>query len=117
MTAMEAGITIMSDQSKNSGRDLGQTQLGMEARQFVRIELKLALTFIKLAREKYSMGHVAGANLSHDNAKKAYRSALKYWRKFKLSDPVSSDHLEFGNLFSEVKQGLSALSESKGTKE
>jgi hypothetical protein len=102
----------MSGRSKNSGAYLRDMDLVTEAKDFVRIELGLALTFIRLAHTRHSMGDTAGANLSRDNAKKAYQTALKYFRKFKLSHAASPDHLKLTDLFSEVKKELVALSTS-----
>jgi hypothetical protein len=100
----------MSGRSKNSWKQLSDARLDTWAKEFVRTELELALTFIQVARTKYSMGNVAAADNSRNNAEKAYQSALKYFGK--LADPTLSQHLKFTNLFSEVKQELTALSKS-----
>ena len=100
----------MSGRSKNSWKQLSDARLETKAKEFVRIELKLALTFIRVARRKYSMGNVAGGDWSRNNAEKAYQSAFKYFGK--LADPTSSQQLKLTNLFSVVKQEIMALSKS-----
>jgi len=48
---------------------------------FIRIELELALTFVKVALTRFSMGHIANGDISRNNAEEAYRSALKFLGK------------------------------------
>jgi len=48
---------------------------------FIRLELELVLTFVNVARTEYSMGNVAGGDVSHNNAEKAYSSAIHYFEK------------------------------------
>jgi hypothetical protein len=93
----------MAGTPKSSGKRLVDAQLFAEAKDFAGIELELALTFIRLTHTRRAMGNIAAADSSRDNAKKAYQSALKYCRKFKLSNPASPDHLKLTNLLSEVK--------------
>jgi hypothetical protein len=100
----------MSGRTKNSWKQLSDARLETWAKEFVRTELELALTFIQVARTKYSTGNVAAADNSRNNAEKSYQSALKYFGK--LADPTSSQHLKLTNLFSEVKQELRAFSKS-----
>jgi len=45
---------------KNSWKRLSDARLECRAKEFIRIELELALTFIKVAHTKYSMGNFAG---------------------------------------------------------
>jgi len=43
---------------ENSWKQLSDARLECRAKEFIRIELELALTFVKVARTKYSMGNV-----------------------------------------------------------
>ena len=95
---------------KNSWKQLSDARLECRAKEFIRIELELAFTFIKVAHTKYSVGNVAGGDWSRNNAEKAYQSAFKYFGK--LADPTSSQHLKLTNLFSVVKQEIMAPSKS-----
>jgi hypothetical protein len=61
----------MPGRSKNSWKQLSDARLETKAKEFVRTELKLALTFIRVACTKYSMGNVAGGDWSRNNAEKA----------------------------------------------
>jgi hypothetical protein len=72
---------------KNSWKQLSDARLECRAKEFIRIELELALTFIKVAHTKYSVGNVAGGDFSRNNAEKAYHEALNYFGK--LSDFTS----------------------------
>jgi hypothetical protein len=103
----------MPGKSNSSRKRLHDTQLAAEAKEFVRIELELALTLIHLANTRRAMGNIAAADSSRDNAEKAYQSALKYCRKFKLSDPASSENLKLRNLLSEVREEFIALSKKQ----
>src|SRR6266576_4364550 len=84
-------------------------QLVVQANDFVRAELELALTFINVAQTRSAMGHTVGANSARDNAKKAYEGALKYCRKFNLN-PASPG---LANLLNEVRDRLLAPSKKK----
>jgi hypothetical protein len=48
---------------------------------FIRLELELVLTFVNVAQTEYSMGNVAGGDVSRNNAEKAYSSAIHYFEK------------------------------------
>ena len=80
----------MSGRSKNSWKLLSDARLECRAKEFIKTELELALTFVKVAQTKYSMGNVADGDFSRKNAEKAYREALNYFGK--LSDFTSLEH-------------------------
>jgi hypothetical protein len=76
-------------------------------KEFVRLELELVLTFVKLAHTKYSMGHIAGGNVSRSNANKAYRSALRYLRK--CHDVTSLESRTLTSLINQAKDAIATL--------
>ena len=80
-------------------------------KEFVTLELKLVHTFVNLASTKYLMGNIAGGDVSHDNAKEAYRSAMHYFEK--LSDLTSVDRRKLTGLLKKAKDAIAALSESR----
>jgi hypothetical protein len=53
------------------------------------------------------MGNIRGGNVSRANAEKAYRSALKYYRK--LSDVTSLERRELMGLFKQAKDAIGIL--------
>jgi hypothetical protein len=73
----------------------------------IRLELELAVTFAKVAHTKYSMGNVAGANVSRSNAEKAYRTALKYFAK--LADVTSLERQTYKGLIKNAKDAIATL--------
>jgi hypothetical protein len=77
------------------------------AKEFIRRELELALTFIKVAHTKYSMGNFAGGDVSSNNAEKAYHEALKYFGK--LSDFTSLDRWKLMDLVNQAKKVIATL--------
>ena len=92
---------------KNSWKQLSDARLECMAKEFIRIELELALTFIKVAHTKYSVGNVAGGDVSRNNAEKAYHEALNYLGK--LSDFTSLERWKLMHLVSQVKTAIAAL--------
>jgi hypothetical protein len=60
---------------KNSWKRLSDARLECMAKEFIKTELELALTFVKVAQTKYSMGNVAGGDFFRNNAGKAYNEA------------------------------------------
>src|SRR5205807_2892682 len=57
-----AGSQIMYGRHKSSWKQLSDARLECRAKEFIRIELELALTFVKVAHTKYSMRNVAGGD-------------------------------------------------------
>ena len=96
--------------SKQAGFDVSR-ELECRAKEFIRIELELALTFVKVAHTKYSMGNVAGGNFSRNNAEKAYREALKYFRK--LSDLTSLERRKLMGLVDQAHVAIASLPKAK----
>ena len=68
----------MYGRHKSSWKQLSDARLECRAKEFIRIELELALTFVKVAHTKYSMRNVAGGDFSRNNAEKAFHEALNY---------------------------------------
>jgi hypothetical protein len=84
------------------------SRLGMTvSKELIRTELELAVTFAKVADTKYSMGNVAGGNVSRRNAEKAYRTALKYF--VKLADVTSSERRTLKGLIKNAKDAIATL--------
>ena len=73
---------------------------------FIRIELELALTFVKVALTRFSMGHIANGDISRNNAEEAYRSALKYLGKCDIS-PLERE--KFMALVNQAKDAIATL--------
>jgi hypothetical protein len=71
---------------------------------FIRLELELVLTFVKVAQTKYSRGNVAGGDVSRNNAEKAYSSAIYYFEK--LTDVTQA---ELRELMRSAKQAGDAI--------
>ena len=94
----------MAGRTKNSWKQLSDARLECMAKEFIRIELELAHTFVKLAHTRYSMGHIASGDISRNNAKEAYRSALKYLGKCHDLSP-----LERWKLMDLVNQATKAI--------
>ena len=69
---------------KNSWKQLSDARLECMAKEFIRIELELALTFVRVARTKYSMENVAGGDFFRNNAEKTYNEALNYFGKLSV---------------------------------
>jgi hypothetical protein len=97
----------MSGRSKNSWKQLSDARLECRAKEFIRIELELALTFVKVAHAKYSLGNVAGGDFSRNNAKKAYHAALNYFGK--LSDFTSLERWKVMDLVNQAKDAIATL--------
>ena len=97
----------MSGRSKNSWKLLSDARLECRAKEFIKTELELALTFVKVAQTKYSMGNVADGDFSHKNAEKAYREALNYFGK--LSDFTSLERWKLMDLVNQVKTAIATL--------
>ena len=74
---------------------------------FIRLELELVLTFVNLARTRYSMGHIASSDISRNNAEKAYRSALKYLGKCDDISPLERE--KFMALVNQAKDAIATL--------
>jgi hypothetical protein len=92
---------------KNSWKQLSDARLECKAKEFIRIELELALTFVKVARTKYSMGNVAAGDFSRNNAEKAYHEAFNYFGK--LSDFTSSERWKLMDLVNQAKDAIAKL--------
>ena len=97
----------MSGRYKNSWKQLSDGRLECMAKEFIRIELELALTFVRVAQTKYSMGNFAGGDFSRNNAEKAYHEALNYFGK--LSDLTSSDRWKLMDLVNQAKKAIATL--------
>ena len=76
-------------------------------KELIRLELELAVTFANVAHTKYSMGNVAGGNVSRSNAEKAYRTALKYF--VRLADVPSLERRTFNGLIKKAKNAIARL--------
>src|SRR5437867_11220926 len=94
----------MYGRHKSSWKQLSDARLERRAKEFIRIELELALTFAEVAHTKYSMGNVAGGDFSRTTAEKAFHEARNYLGK--LSDFTS---LERSKLMDLVSQGKHAI--------
>jgi hypothetical protein len=101
----------MSGPYKNSGERLSVASFEFKVKELIRLELELAVTFINLAHTKYSMGNVAGGNFSRNNAEKAYREALKYFRK--LSDLTSLERRKLMGLVDQAHDAIASLPKAK----
>jgi len=77
------------------------------SKELIRLELELAVRFANVAHTKYSMGNVAGGNVSRSNAQKAYRTALRYF--VKLADVTSSDRRTLQGLIKNAKDAIATL--------
>ena len=77
------------------------------SKELIRLELELAVTFANVAHTKYSMGNVAGGNVSRSNAQKAYRTALRYF--VKLADVTSSERRTLQGLIKNAKDAIATL--------
>ena len=97
----------MSRRSKNSWKKRSDTLLECRAKEFIKTELELALTFVKVAQTKYSMGNAAGGDFSRKNAEKAYREALNYFGK--LSDFTSLERRKIMGMLNQVKTAIATL--------
>ena len=97
----------MYGRDKNSWKQLSDARLECMAKEFIRIELELALTFVKVAQTKYSMGNVADGDFSRENAEKAYREALNYFGK--LSDFTSLERWKLMDLVNQAKKAIATL--------
>jgi hypothetical protein len=103
----------MSGRSKNSWKLLSDARLECGAKEFIKTELELALTFVKVAQTKYSMGNVADGDFSRKNAEKAYREALNYFGK--LSDFTSLERWKLMDLVNQVKTAIATLPKNQQT--
>ena len=83
------------------------------AKEFIKTELGLALTFVKVAQTRYSMGNAAGGDFSRKNAEKAYREALNYFGK--LSDFTSLERWKLMDLVNQVKTAIATLPKNQQT--
>jgi hypothetical protein len=92
---------------KNSWKQLSDARLECKAREFIRIEFELALTFVKVAHTKYSMGNVAGGDFSRNNAEKAYNEALNYFGK--LTEFTSLERWKLMDLVNQAKDAIAKL--------
>ena len=92
---------------KNSWKRLSDARLECMAKEFIRIELELALTFVKVAQTRYSMGNVADGDFSRKNAEKACREALDYFGK--LSDFTSLERWKLMDLVNKAKDAIAKL--------
>ena len=81
--------------------------LECRAKEFIRIELELALTFVKVAHTKYSMANVPGGDFSRNNAEKAFHEALNYFGK--LSDFTSLERWKLMDLVNQAKDAIETL--------
>ena len=97
----------MSGRSTNSWKQLSDARLECRAKEFIKTELELALTFVKVAHTKYSMGDVASGDFSCDNAEKAYHEALNYFGK--LSDFTSLERWKLMDLVNQAKKAIATL--------
>ena len=92
---------------ENSWEQLSDARLECMAKEFIRRELELALTFSKVAHIKYSMGNVAGGDFSRNNAEKAFHEALNYFGK--LSDFTSLERWKLMDLVYQAKDAIATL--------
>jgi hypothetical protein len=76
------------------------------AKEFIKAELELALTFVRVAHTKHSMGNVAGGDFSRNNVEKAYHEALNYCE---LSDFTSSERWKLMDLVNQAKDAIATL--------
>ena len=97
----------MYGRHKSSWKQLSDARLERRAKEFIRIELELALTFVKVAHTKYSMGNVAGGDFSRNNAEKAFHEALNYFGK--LSDFTSLERWKLMDLVNQAKDAIATL--------
>ena len=97
----------MCGRYKNSWKQLSDARLECRAKEFIKTELELALTFLKIAQTKYSMGNVAGGDFSRKNAEKAYHEALNYFGK--LSDFTSLERWKLMDLVNQAKDAIAKL--------
>src|SRR5256884_5503263 len=97
----------MDGRYKNSWKQLSDARFECMAKEFIRIERELALTFIKVAHTKYSMGNIAGGDFSRNNAEKAYHEALNYFGK--LSDFTSLERWKLMDLVNQAKDAIATL--------
>jgi hypothetical protein len=91
----------------NSGKRLSDARLECRAREFIKCELELTLTLVKVAQTKYSMGNVAGGDFSRKNAERAYNEALNYFGK--LSDFTSLERWKLMDLVNQAKKAMATL--------
>jgi hypothetical protein len=103
----------MSGRSKNSWKLLSDARLECRAKEFIKTELELALTFVTVAQTKYSMGNVADGDFSRKNAEKVYREALNYFGK--LSDFSSLERWKLMGLVNQVKTAIATLPKPANT--
>jgi len=103
----------MSGRSKDSWKLLGDARLECRAKEFIKTELELALTFCQGRTDKYSMGNVADGDFSRKNAEKAYREALNYIGK--LSDFTSLERWKLMGLDNQVKTAIATLPKPANT--
>ena len=97
----------MSGRYKDSWEQFHTASFEFKVMELIRLELELALTFVNLAHTKYSMGNVVGADVSGNNAAKAYRTALYYFGK--LADLSSSERRKLNGLANQAKQAIANL--------
>jgi hypothetical protein len=97
----------MSGRYKDLGSSSTLPGFEFKVKELIRLELELALTFVNLARTKYSMGNVVGADVSGNNAAKAYRTALYYFGK--LADVSSSERRKLMGLANHAKDAIATL--------
>jgi hypothetical protein len=95
------------DHIKNSWKQLSDARLECRAKEFIRTELELALTFVQVAHTKYSTGNVAGGDFFRSNAEKAYHGALNYFGK--LSDFNSLERWKLMDFVNQAKNAIAAL--------
>jgi hypothetical protein len=100
----------MPGRTNNSWEELSDARLECMAKEFIRIELELAQTFVKVAHTKYSMGDVDGGDFSRNNAEKAYHEALNYFGK--LSGFTSSERWKLMELVNHAKTAIATLQNS-----
>jgi hypothetical protein len=91
----------------NSWKQPSDARWECMAKEFIRIELELALTFVKLAQTRYSMGHIARGDISRNNAREAYRSASKYLGKCHDVSPFERE--KFTGLVNQAKKAIGTL--------
>ena len=97
----------MYGRHKSSWKQLSDARLECRAKEFIRIELELALTFVTVAHTKYSMRNVAGGDFSRNNAEKAFHEALNYFGK--LSDFTSLERWKLMDLVNQAKDAIATL--------
>jgi hypothetical protein len=97
----------MCGRYKNSWKQLSDARLECWAKEFIKTELELALTFVKVAHTKYSMGNVAGGDFFRNNAEKAYHEALNYFGK--LSDFTSLERWKLMDVVNRAKDAIATL--------